>query len=70
MVKEQILSDTLVRHYSDQGLMLRQVETGKEYNEVVDVIPCRYTYEETHKHIKVDSLEDMRQALAVLGVSK
>ncbi len=37
----------LVRHYSDTGHMIRQIETGVEYSEAVDVSPCRYTYEET-----------------------
>lgn len=47
MIVEEKLSDTLVRHYSDSGLLIRQVETGIEYSDAVDVAPCRYTYEET-----------------------
>lgn len=42
---------TLVKHESDNGKMIRQVETGREYSSAVDVIPCRYTYEETDKDI-------------------
>ena len=49
MIIEEILSDKLVKHYSDGGFFIRQVETGAEYAEAVDVIPCRYTYEETDK---------------------
>lgn len=37
----------LVRHYSDTGMRIRQIETGVEYEEAVDTVPCRYTYEET-----------------------
>ena len=51
MVIEERISDRLVRHYSDKGLTIRQVETGYEYDEAVDVIPCRYTYVETDKPI-------------------
>lgn len=47
MIKSENISDTLVRHYSDTGMMIKQVETGNLYNEAVDVVPCRYTYEET-----------------------
>lgn len=42
---------TLVKHESDAGKMIRQVETGIEYSETVDIVPCRYTYEETDKEI-------------------
>jgi hypothetical protein len=36
-----------IRHYSDAGMMIRQIETGVIYVDAVDVVPCRYTYEET-----------------------
>jgi hypothetical protein len=49
MIIEEILSEKLVKHYSDGGFFIRQKETGIEYAEAVDVIPCRYTYEETDK---------------------
>ena len=32
--------------YSDQ-YMLKQIETGEEYSDAYDIIPCAYTYEET-----------------------
>ena len=43
---------TLIKHESDSGFMIRQVETGREYSSAVDTVPCRYTYEETEKTIK------------------
>ena len=49
MIIEEILSEKLVKHYSDGGFFICQKETGVEYAEAVDVIPCRYTYEETDK---------------------
>ena len=48
MIKTELLQDgALIRHYSDQGMKLRQVETGIEYDEAIDIVPCKYTYEET-----------------------
>lgn len=47
MIQTEYLQDgRLIRHYSDEGLMLRQVETGILYADAVDIMPCRYTYEE------------------------
>lgn len=41
----------LIMHKSDNNKFIRQVETGVEYVSAVDVIPCKYTYEETDKDI-------------------
>ena len=50
MIKTETLNDgKLIRHYSDTGNIMVQNETGIEYSEAVDVIPCRYTYSETDK---------------------
>lgn len=38
-----------VRHYSDSGKPIIQVETGKEYEEAVDIFPCQYNYVETEE---------------------
>ena len=53
IVSEQI-NDALVRHYSDSGMMIKQVETGNLYEEAVDVVPCRYTYTETDTPVLTD----------------
>ena len=42
----------LIKHESDAGKYIRQVETGREYSSAVDIIPCRYTYEETEREIE------------------
>ena len=47
MLKVENVSDNLIRHYSDEGKKIRQIETGILYDEAVDVVPCRFTYEET-----------------------
>lgn len=36
-----------IRHWSDENLMIRQLETGALYEDAVDNVPCRFTYEET-----------------------
>ncbi len=53
MILTEYLNDgTLIKHYSDKGVMLLQVETGVKYSDPVDVVPCRYTYEETEEPIE------------------
>lgn len=47
MIVSKNINDALVRHYSDAGMMIQQVETGNLYSDAVDVVPCRYTYTET-----------------------
>ena len=36
-----------MHHYSDAGMMIRQVETDVLYEDAMDTIPCQYTYTET-----------------------
>lgn len=53
MIKTEFLNEgTLIKHYSDAGYMLLQVETGAKYSDPVDVVPCIYTYEETDELIE------------------
>ena len=47
MIQTEQISPKRVRHYSDAGMMIRQVETGIIYQDAVDRFPCKYTYEET-----------------------
>jgi hypothetical protein len=55
MIQLELLNDgTLVKHYSDKGVMLRQKETGILYSDPVDIFPCPYTYEETEELIEVE----------------
>jgi hypothetical protein len=75
MIKTELLKDdTLIRHYSDIGMKLLQAETGTMYDEAVDVMPCKYTYEETDKPIETTEEDilaenaDMKSALNLLGV--
>ena len=55
----------LVRHYSDAGLKIRQLETGVVYDDAIDVVPCRYAYEETDIPVESEPIEDS-EALAII----
>lgn len=35
-----------------EAFKIRQIETGIIYDEAIDVLPCRYTYEETDMPIE------------------
>ena len=53
MISIDFLNDyTLVKHSSDQGFLLLQVETGLKYAEPIDIMPCPYTYIETNERIE------------------
>lgn len=51
MIKTQQIGETQIRHYSDKGFKIGQIETGIVYEDAVDVIPCRYIYEESDEFI-------------------
>jgi hypothetical protein len=50
MIVTEMIDDR-IRHYSDRGMKIRQVETGKLYEDAVDIVPCPYTYVETDEPI-------------------
>lgn len=50
--------DNRERRYSDKNVMLLQKETGKIYVDAVDVIPCKYTYEETDIPIENEEISE------------
>ena len=55
MIKQEeviIRGNKFIHTYSDKNMYLLQVETGIKYDEAYDVIPCRYTYEETEEEIE------------------
>lgn len=55
MIQTEYLNDgTLIKHYSDEGYMLLQNETGIEYVDPIDSVPCKYTYTETDKLVDND----------------
>lgn len=57
MLIEEIIEDgRFVKHYSDSGMLIRQIETGFLYSEAIDINPCPYTYEETN--LPIDEPEE------------
>lgn len=42
----------LIKHESDSGKMIRQIETGREYSSAIDTIPCKYSYEESERDVE------------------
>ena len=54
-----------IRHYSDNGMMIRQIETGVLYEDAVDYVPCKYTYEETDEPVSDYEIEP-QEALEIL----
>ena len=46
--------DNLIRTYSNAKKVIKQLETGAEYDEAIDILPVRFTYSETDKDIVVE----------------
>lgn len=61
MIQTEQISPKRVRHYSDANMMIRQVETGIIYQDAVDKIPCRYTYEETDEPIPENDIFEQEE---------
>lgn len=62
MIKTEYLSNSeLIRHWSDLNLKILQIETGIVYNDAIDVVPCRYTYEETDEPIDLPDEPESEQ---------
>ena len=52
----------LYKTYSDSNVYIRQIETGIEYSEAIDVENAPYTYEETDtpiEHIEEPTVENV-----------
>ena len=54
----------LYRTYSDQGFILRQIETGILYGDPIDVEDAPYTYEETDILIDEDDRGENKPTFA------
>ena len=76
MIKTEMLrNDTLIKHYSDLGVMLKQEETGMLYADPVDIYPCPFTYTETDIPIEEEEEVSEEQITAqaydiIIGVSE
>lgn len=60
-LKTIYLENNLIKHYAEDSqcnkYYIKQVETGIEYEEAIDVIPCRYTYVVTNKKIEEEEMD-------------
>lgn len=66
MIQTEMIGERIL-HYSDRNMKIRQIETGKLYEDAIDVMPCQYTYEETDIPIPVDDEEiDENEALNII----
>lgn len=54
ILTEYLRDNTLIKHYSDKGVLLLQQETGLKYADPVDIVPCVYTYIETDELIETE----------------
>ena len=53
MLKSELIENgERIHHWSDADLKIRQIETGILYEDAVDNVPCRYSYEETDEPIE------------------
>lgn len=51
MIKHENYKNNLVKTYSDNGVYIKQVQTGRIYDIAIDVKPLKYVYVETTKKI-------------------
>lgn len=65
MIQTEMIEDR-IRHFSDQNMMIRQVETDTLYEDAVDILPCRFTYEETDIPIERTDDIEAQEALDIL----
>ena len=73
MIRQEQIGEGLVRTYSDKGMMIRGGFPEADYAEAVDPVGLGRTYTETDIPIPdepADEVEDMRNALSILGVSE
>lgn len=64
MIRSESLNNgQRVKHYSDNGVMIRQNETGALYDEAIDVMPCQYTYSESDTPLIQLSAEELLDIL-------
>ena len=53
MLKSELIENgERIHHWSDANLKIRQIETGILYEDAVDNVPGRYSYEETDEPIE------------------
>ena len=63
MIIQEIIEDytTLVKTYSDKGVMIRKIGTDELYSEAIDPKKFNREYEETDIPIKQDSIDGINR---------
>lgn len=69
MIIYENISDTLVRAYSDKGLLIKQDSTGNVYDEAVDPIDFHKTYTEVYSTEDNVEIEDSEALTIITGGS-
>lgn len=61
-LRTEIINNKFIKHYAEdeQGnkYYIKQVETGVEYDEAIDILPCRYNYVITYKKVEQEARND------------
>lgn len=52
--EEKIINGKTFLHTYSNEFVLEQVETGQQYDEAYDIIPCKYTYVESEELLPVE----------------
>lgn len=52
--EEITINDKVFLHTYSDKFKLEQVETGQQYDEAYDIIPCKYTYVESEELLPVE----------------
>ncbi len=64
---EENIEENLVHHWANEAksstdktatFRIRQIETGIVYDDAIDVLPCKYTYEATDEEIVMDAVDE------------
>lgn len=71
MIKQEniiINGVAFIKTYSDTNHYIKQVETGIRYSEAIDIVPSKYTYEETDLMLGseiIEADEDIDEELSI-----
>lgn len=57
----------LYKSYSDEGYLIRQIETDTLYDEAIDIEDAPYTYEETDTPIEDEEITDEEALKIIMG---
>ena len=59
IIQEQIENTDLIKTYSNNNMMIEQVETGARYAEAIDPVFMNREYRETNEPISDEEIEEI-----------